>query len=319
MFEELRPWDHKVVSRAIFLWLKIQGISVQAWEEVSFKTLAGLVGTYIKMDEATTTKRRLDVARILISASSSKTVFRNVTAKIDQDLFNIRLTEDLWGEVSVSDRKDQLYKMVSNSSSEESDAMSFDGLWVSETLEPGCQRAEGEIDFRQGGEGNISNFMDGQIDLGDCVRDCMAVNVEEKGVESDLYDSIDRAAKFHRGSVAKSKTQLGHLVKKSASCPDLRGIAVEGDKGLSNKSYSESGLMGQREYQDPFHNQLQRYPLKNLATDAGAGQIEHLGFAEVGPNMGLVVKRPSRRHKGMRDVTVNYFSIKFWRQLKEIK
>lgn len=205
LFEELRPWDNKTVSRERFLWLKIQGLPVQAWEEVSFRTIAGMMGTYIRMDDDTTKKMRLDIARILISASSPETIFRNMTVKIDQHLFNIRISEDLCGDVSVSERRNQLYQMASSSSSEECDAISFDGSWVSETPELGGKGAEREQGVRRGGVETFSNSVGGQKLMGECDTGYLAVKSVEIGAESALYENLETAASSEGGQRERAK------------------------------------------------------------------------------------------------------------------
>lgn len=93
--------------------------------------------------------------------------------KIGHDFHKVGISEDLCGETIGLENKNCLYRKANLCTSEESDAFSFDGSWVSDTLEPGQRWSEVRgIGFRQVSssgdeqENAISNFYGCQAGLG---------------------------------------------------------------------------------------------------------------------------------------------------------
>lgn len=218
-FSEVKPWDSSVVSRERFLWLKVQGVPAHAWEEVCFKTLVNLVGTFVKMDGATSKKSRLDVARILISATSAETIIKNVRVKINEDIFNIRLSEDLCGEVFLPERRINLSGAYSHRSSEESDAFSFEGSWVSETPESGYLNGGNDCGFRHSGGGKISNSAEVQIGFVGRDGDHGAIKSGLGGAVSRRYGNHVGGGSSPRQSMSNISRSVDPIVKRSASWP----------------------------------------------------------------------------------------------------
>lgn len=216
-FAVIEPWDAKTVSRERFLWLKMQGVPAHVWEEACFKTLANLVGTFIKLDSYTIKKTRLDTARILISTTTPETIIRNVKVKIGDDIYTIRMSEDLCGEAFEVERRKNLYRVNDKCSSEESDGGSFVDSWVSETTEMGHQKAEWEARPREGSEGEISKS-DRRMSEN---RGVYEVTSAEKEAESEMYRVMGKCSKSKSGSVMCSSRVNMEPLKRTLSCPDL--------------------------------------------------------------------------------------------------
>ncbi|MCI48795.1 hypothetical protein A2U01_0070038, partial [Trifolium medium] len=53
-----------MISESRVIWIQIYGIPLHAWEECSFKSVAGRFGVFLDFDDATMAKKRLDVARL---------------------------------------------------------------------------------------------------------------------------------------------------------------------------------------------------------------------------------------------------------------
>jgi hypothetical protein len=63
-FYKVIPWKPNLVSESREIWIQIFGLPLHAWEESSFKMVAGRFGVFLDFDEATIEKQRLDVARV---------------------------------------------------------------------------------------------------------------------------------------------------------------------------------------------------------------------------------------------------------------
>ncbi|KAL8504197.1 hypothetical protein ACS0TY_022799 [Phlomoides rotata] len=66
-FEWCRPWMERDVCHRRKVWTRWYGVPAHAWTPRFFKLASVNVGSFVKMDAISESKRRLDVARILIS------------------------------------------------------------------------------------------------------------------------------------------------------------------------------------------------------------------------------------------------------------
>jgi hypothetical protein len=89
-FSKVLPWSPLMVSESRETWIQIFGIPLHAWEEGSFKALAGRFGVFLDFDEATIAKHRLDMARVKL-----RTVRRSLIDTVVQLLVMGR-TFDVW-------------------------------------------------------------------------------------------------------------------------------------------------------------------------------------------------------------------------------
>lgn len=97
-FVVIKEWSPSVVFKERREWLNIMGVPTHAWGEDIFKNLAHLAGSYVGVDDSTRLKRRMDVGRVLISASSSEVVNRMVNIKINNKVFVVRMVEKPFSE-----------------------------------------------------------------------------------------------------------------------------------------------------------------------------------------------------------------------------
>jgi hypothetical protein len=63
-FAKIVPWKPNMVSECREIWIDVYGIPFHAWEEGTFKMVAGRFGVFLDFDAATVSKQRLDVARV---------------------------------------------------------------------------------------------------------------------------------------------------------------------------------------------------------------------------------------------------------------
>lgn len=95
-FQDIRAWGTCCMSKESFIWINITGAPIHAWNIEFFKLLVSPVGTFIKVDQATHQKERLDVARVLVCSSSPTIINLVVRVNIDDTVFSLRFLEDIF-------------------------------------------------------------------------------------------------------------------------------------------------------------------------------------------------------------------------------
>lgn len=96
LFSDIHKWTKHDEIYERGAWLQVYGTPIHAWNELFFKLCVSDCGRFIRSDECTVDKARLDYARILISTTSLEVV--NVISEviIDDCNYSIKLAED-WG------------------------------------------------------------------------------------------------------------------------------------------------------------------------------------------------------------------------------
>ncbi|GAU48923.1 hypothetical protein TSUD_301780 [Trifolium subterraneum] len=89
-FYKIFPWKPNFLSESREIWIQIYGLPLHAWEESSFKMVAGRFGVFLDFDEATVAKDRFDVARVKL-----RTVRRGMIDTVLQ-LLVLGVAYDVW-------------------------------------------------------------------------------------------------------------------------------------------------------------------------------------------------------------------------------
>lgn len=55
-FQNLQPWNKKMVAKERSVWLNITGVPLQTWKEDFFRYIVSMVGKYLNIDESTRKK-----------------------------------------------------------------------------------------------------------------------------------------------------------------------------------------------------------------------------------------------------------------------
>ncbi|KAK7251758.1 hypothetical protein RIF29_35233 [Crotalaria pallida] len=138
-FEYIKSWSEDMVAGNKLAWIRCAGIPPHAWNEMFFKAITGPFGELIKPDDDTKLRRRLDMARVLIRTSNLLPIFQFTRVMINQNLFTIRLCEEVWNEGLIThpaDKEKSLHSTAvpESASEEETESQSTDE-WVSESME----------------------------------------------------------------------------------------------------------------------------------------------------------------------------------------
>ncbi|XVE60161.1 hypothetical protein DITRI_Ditri05aG0105600 [Diplodiscus trichospermus] len=69
-FEFWEEWNHSTTQRKFDVWVSIEEVPLQLWNDHFFKTMGDRWRTFIRLDENTATKKKLDIARILVKVNN---------------------------------------------------------------------------------------------------------------------------------------------------------------------------------------------------------------------------------------------------------
>ncbi|XP_058750760.1 uncharacterized protein LOC131623755 [Vicia villosa] len=93
-FFSIKPWEPSDIDTERLVWLRIWGVPCHAWGDSCFSLLTESIGVFIKSDERTNLKSRMDEARVCIRTKSMERVEEVISLTIDGMCFDIRLMED---------------------------------------------------------------------------------------------------------------------------------------------------------------------------------------------------------------------------------
>lgn len=91
-FDWLRPWKSIDVNQRRLIWTEWIGVPLHVWNVRFFSLACSNLGLFIKLDEESQHKIKLDTAKVLIS-TGLKTIDRIMEIRIDGALFSIRVSE----------------------------------------------------------------------------------------------------------------------------------------------------------------------------------------------------------------------------------
>ncbi|GAU38018.1 hypothetical protein TSUD_395770 [Trifolium subterraneum] len=96
LFSNRVRWNNEVESAQRGAWVRIYGIPLHAWNENFFKLCVLDCGRYLRADNCSLEKVRLDYARILIATSALEAVKCAEKLLIDGELIEVKIIEE-WG------------------------------------------------------------------------------------------------------------------------------------------------------------------------------------------------------------------------------
>ncbi|GKV02903.1 hypothetical protein SLEP1_g15281 [Rubroshorea leprosula] len=83
-------------SRNRLVWLRFNGVPLQAWSERCFLELAGLIGEVILVDDDTKSKSFLCEGQVLVLCDDTMKISQNITLMVDGESFLIKVLEEEW-------------------------------------------------------------------------------------------------------------------------------------------------------------------------------------------------------------------------------
>lgn len=91
---DVHKWTLKEVRYERGAWVRIYGTPVHAWNINFFKLCVSKCGRFVREDECTLERGRIDFARILISTYSLEVLNKMMVLMVDGCNYNIKLVEE---------------------------------------------------------------------------------------------------------------------------------------------------------------------------------------------------------------------------------
>ncbi|GKV50537.1 hypothetical protein SLEP1_g57238 [Rubroshorea leprosula] len=187
-FVDIKRWTPQMVATERFVWLNCYGVPLHAWGPDFFISIANLWGNFITLDESTSSKKRFDVTRFLISTSETGLISKTLTDKINGHMYCIKCKEEETTNGCFSLKAD--FQPMSPSNSEED----CNESWSSDNPSEDTQR------FGQNGvmHGGDSNSASGEDDDDMALKDSQAVGKSTRvRISKDLSDWNSANNKFN--------------------------------------------------------------------------------------------------------------------------
>lgn len=93
---DVQKWSSKKLRYERGAWLRVYGTPAHAWNINFFKLCASDCGKFVKADECTLDRGRIDYARVLITTTSLEVLNFTTDVLVDGSMFPIKLVEE-WG------------------------------------------------------------------------------------------------------------------------------------------------------------------------------------------------------------------------------
>jgi hypothetical protein len=93
-FSKVISWKPNMLSESREIWIQVFGLPLHAWDENSFKRLAGRFGVFLDFDEATIEKQRLDVARVKLRTLRRGVIDTVIQLLVMGEFFDVWVVEE---------------------------------------------------------------------------------------------------------------------------------------------------------------------------------------------------------------------------------
>lgn len=94
LFVSVNPWKPTDVDSERLVWLKIFGVPCHAWGECLFRSLEDSIGRFVKIDEVTKLRWRMDIARVCLCYIGKKRVFATIKVVVNGISFEVHVMDE---------------------------------------------------------------------------------------------------------------------------------------------------------------------------------------------------------------------------------
>ncbi|XP_058747128.1 uncharacterized protein LOC131620126 [Vicia villosa] len=118
-FKEIKPWSYNIVDNDRDIWIRLYGVPSMTWNFDFFVGLGNKIGKFICVDENTSSRSCMDIARIMITVPLLFHLEDFVNVVIDGKEYSLVVREDSFGPLRISSaQKENNRKDLETSSSE---------------------------------------------------------------------------------------------------------------------------------------------------------------------------------------------------------
>lgn len=115
-FKDIKHWSINYIDNARVIWIRIYDVPSIAWFSYFFVRLANSLGSFICLDEYTTLKSCLDIARIMIRVPMLFALKESMKVEVDRKVFNLVIREDSFGHMRLAKSQKECSKKISETS-----------------------------------------------------------------------------------------------------------------------------------------------------------------------------------------------------------
>ncbi|KAE8734277.1 hypothetical protein F3Y22_tig00000773pilonHSYRG00023 [Hibiscus syriacus] len=245
IFMDVKLWTETLCHKEIVVWLEIDGLPLQCWNEITLKRLVGLWGKFEAYGE--NVKHHIDCEKVnmMISTTIEAWIDKVIDVVVENQKFGVRVLEVGMVDNSVaklpifenSKNKQNVIEKVGEEIGAVKDGVASEYLSddKSKASSSGCSAEKKGITKISGGAFNVSCTEDS---LGDCCQDCVgsrARRAGDVGVESKALGA-DEVIIFNNG--------VSMLNDRDRDVGAVVGVAENGLSSYGNKAIEESSRMG---------------------------------------------------------------------------
>ncbi|XVF82531.1 hypothetical protein PTKIN_Ptkin16aG0057100 [Pterospermum kingtungense] len=95
--DSCKIWNNSVAERDLAVWVNMEEVPLQLWNEQFFKSIGDCWGSFIRLDDCSASKKRLDIARMLVSVSSRLNIPSVVSVRVKEKSFKILVSMEVEG------------------------------------------------------------------------------------------------------------------------------------------------------------------------------------------------------------------------------
>ncbi|GKV26316.1 hypothetical protein SLEP1_g35646 [Rubroshorea leprosula] len=95
-FKRIKPWSPSDVAEERLAWIRVTGLPLHVWNQRSFEKIGNFLGSFVLVDQFTINKECLDAARILISIVEIGQIDKEISIKVRDHLYSLKIMEDRW-------------------------------------------------------------------------------------------------------------------------------------------------------------------------------------------------------------------------------
>ncbi|CAK8530830.1 unnamed protein product [Lathyrus sativus] len=125
---DIRKWHMEEIDRVRIVWVNCYGLPCVAWSEKNFRQISSSLGSFVKCDEKTRNKEKLDIARFLIKTRLRNILNNLIDIEVNNHSFSLSFIEDL-----SCGRGDPLFgeedEVIDSDKFDSSNPLELDGAW----------------------------------------------------------------------------------------------------------------------------------------------------------------------------------------------
>ncbi|GKV25156.1 hypothetical protein SLEP1_g34634 [Rubroshorea leprosula] len=269
-----------------------EGLPVHAWKFETFQTFGRLWGNLISLDDSTSSKKRFDAARFLISTPSSESISKSITVKINGEFFILKFTEEESTNSLFTMRSDRVFHAPKEEEDEESSSLEsqyeLDSVKNMDLLEHDECQISGDED------GGGKEATEDELAIQNVVasgrrltEDDLAAQLDEDQNKIEVTRHDDEVASYSK-KLEGTRRKVGEIVFTNTEVVEETMGMGESKKGFQNPNSNSKNL-------EEGDTRKIMEDLKMTANKAGQGNLENDSQLSTNAEKGSLGKSNQKR------------------------